>query len=37
MEAHRKIRLLRLLPETDENAPIQVQLFEYPLPEYHDG
>lgn len=37
MEAPRKIRLLRLLPDTNENAPIQVQLFEYPLPEYNDG
>ncbi|KAL7908170.1 heterokaryon incompatibility domain-containing protein [Trichoderma velutinum] len=34
---HRHIRLLRLLPDRNENAPLHSQLFDYPLLELGDG
>lgn len=33
LSGHGNIRLVRLLPHKDERAPIQCQLFEYPLQE----
>ncbi|KAF3074268.1 hypothetical protein CFAM422_003475 [Trichoderma lentiforme] len=35
--AHRHIRLLRLLPDRNENAPLHSQLFDYPMLELGDG
>ncbi|KAL6797500.1 heterokaryon incompatibility domain-containing protein [Trichoderma sp. SZMC 28013] len=34
---HRHIRLLRLLPDRNENAPLHSQLFDYPMLELGDG
>ncbi|KKO97337.1 hypothetical protein THAR02_10557 [Trichoderma harzianum] len=34
---HRHIRLLRLLPDRNENAPLHSQLFDYPMLEMDDG
>ncbi|QYS99735.1 HET domain-containing protein [Trichoderma simmonsii] len=34
---HRHIRLLRLLPDGNENAPLHSQLFDYPMLEMGDG
>lgn len=34
---HRHIRLLRLLPDRNENAPLHSQLFDYPMLEMGDG
>lgn len=34
---HRHIRLLRLLPDRNENAPLHSQLFDYPMLELSDG
>lgn len=37
LSKHGSIRLLRLMPHKDKKAPIQCQLFEYPLQELGEG
>ncbi|KAL7931811.1 heterokaryon incompatibility domain-containing protein [Trichoderma chlorosporum] len=37
LPGHRHIRLLRLLPNRDGNAPLHSQLFDYPMLELGDG
>ncbi|KAK1243258.1 hypothetical protein MKX07_003886 [Trichoderma sp. CBMAI-0711] len=37
LQGRRHIRLLRLLPDWNEDAPLRSQLFEYPMTELGDG
>ncbi|KAH0490042.1 hypothetical protein TgHK011_001527 [Trichoderma gracile] len=37
LQGHGHIRLLRLLPDWNEDAPLRSQLFEYPMAELEDG
>lgn len=37
LQGHRHIRLLRLLPDMNENAPLHSRLFDYPMLELGDG
>ncbi|KAL7944142.1 heterokaryon incompatibility domain-containing protein [Trichoderma barbatum] len=37
LPGHRHIRLLRLLPDQNENAPLHSQLFDYPMLELGEG
>ncbi|KAL6861934.1 HET domain-containing protein [Trichoderma novae-zelandiae] len=37
LQGHRHIRLLRLLPDWNQNGPLRSQLFEYPMLEMGDG
>ena len=37
LQGRRHIRLLRLLPDWNEDAPLRSQLFEYPMPQLGEG